>query len=92
MDQTKPAYHNFRTCWWRHGGLGCLLIGAGLSVTLDASAQRMVGQAWWLWGMEGTVGLVMFMSGLGFFGSAVRCLVRMDLSEEEAAQSERKNL
>ena len=56
-------------------------------MTLDASAQRMAGEAWWLWGFEGTLGLVVFMSGLGFFGSAVRYLVRMDLSEEKAGQS-----
>ena len=87
MEQTKPSHQSFRTLWWRHGGLGCLLIGAGLSVTLDASAQRMAGEEWWVWGLEGTAGLVMFMSGLGFFGSAVRYLVRMDLSEEKAGQS-----
>lgn len=73
--------------WWRHGGLGCLLIGAGLSVTMDASAQRIAGGTFWLWGLEGTAGLVMFMSGLGFFGSAVRYLVLMNLSEEESGQS-----
>ena len=87
MEQTKPSHQSFRTLWWRHGGLGCLLIGAGLSVTLDASAQRMAGEEWWVWGLEGTAGLVMFMSGLGFFGSAVRYLVRMDLSEEKDGQS-----
>ena len=87
MDQKKPSHQNLRTLWWRHGGLGCLLIGAGLSVTLDASAQRMAGEEWWVWGFEGTLGLVIFMSGLGFFGSAVRYLVRMDLSEEKAGQS-----
>ena len=82
MDQTKPSHQNLRTLWWRHGGLGCLLIGAGLSVTLDASAQRMVGEAWWLWGLEGTLGLVIFMSGLGFFGSSVRYLVLRDLTNK----------
>ena len=87
MDQTKPSHQNFRTMWWRHVGLWCLLIGAGLSVTLDTSAQRMAGEEWWLWGLEGTLGLVIFMSGLGFFGSAVRYLVRMDLSEGEGVQS-----
>ena len=91
MDQTKPSHQNLRTLWWRHGGLGCLLIGAGLSVTLDASAQRMVGEAWWLWGFEGTLGLVVFMSGLGFFGSAVRYLVLMNLSGTETSQSEGNN-
>lgn len=68
-----------------------MLIGAGLSVTLDASAQRMAGEAWWLWGFEGTLGLVIFMSGLGFFGSSVRYLVLMNLTGEEAAQSEGNN-
>ena len=67
--------------------MGSLLLGAGLSVTLDASAQRMVGGEWWLWGLEGTAGLVIFMSGLGFFGSAVRYLVLKNLAEEETGQS-----
>ena len=81
MDQTKRSHQNFRTLRWLHGGLGCLLIGAGLSVTLDASAQRMAGEEWWLWGFEGTLGLVIFMSGLGFFGSSVRYLVLIDLKD-----------
>ena len=59
-----------------------MLIGAGLSVTLDALAQRIAGEAWWLWGFEGTLGLVIFMSGLGFFGSSVRYLVLKDLTDE----------
>ena len=60
-----------------------MLIGAGLSVTLDASAQRIAGEAWWLWGLEGTLGLVIFMSGLGFFGSSVRYLVLRDLTDKK---------
>ena len=59
-----------------------MLIGAGLSVTLDASAQRIAEEAWWLWGLEGTLGLVIFMSGLGFFGSSVRYLVLKDLKDK----------
>ncbi|MEC8401542.1 MAG: hypothetical protein VXZ16_02960 [Bacteroidota bacterium] len=82
MDTPDQTYQTLRTLWWRHGGLGCLLIGAGLSVTLDASAQRIVGEAWWLWGLEGTLGLVIFMSGLGFFGSSVRYLVLRDLTNK----------
>lgn len=64
-----------------------MLIGAGLSVTLDASAHRMAGEAWWLWGLEGTLGLVILMSGLGFFGSSVRYLVLTNLAEKEGGQS-----
>lgn len=87
MGTPRQTIQSHRSMWWRHGGLGCLLIGAGLSVTLDASAQRIAGGTFWLWGLEGTAGLVMFMSGLGFFGSAVRYLVLMNLSEEESGQS-----
>lgn len=87
MNTPNQSHQRLRTLWWGHGGLGCLLIGAGLSVTLDASAQRIAGGAWWLWGLEGTAGLVMFMSGLGFFGSAVRYLVLLNLSEKEDGQS-----
>ena len=82
MNQTKHSHQTLRALWWRHGGLGCLLIGAGLSVTLDASAQRIAGEAWWHWGFEGTLGLVIFMSGLSFFGSSVRYLVLGDLKEK----------
>ena len=82
MNQTKHSHQTLRALWWRHGGLGCLLIGAGLSVTLDASAQRIAGEAWWLWGFEGTLGLVIFMSGLGFFGSSVRYLVLGELKDK----------
>ena len=87
MGRPQPSRQRLRTLWWRHGSLGSLLIGAGLSVTLDASAQRMIGGEWWLWWLEGTAGLVIFMSGLGFFGSAVRYLVLTNLAEEEAGQS-----
>lgn len=86
MGPTKPSHQNFRTLWWRHGGLGCLLIGAGL-LTLDASAQRMVGVAWWPWGLEGTAGLVLLMRGIGFLRSAFRYLVLMNLAEKEGGQS-----
>ena len=33
-------------------------------------------------GTEGTLGLVVFMSGLGFFGSSVRYLVLRDLTNK----------
>lgn len=63
--------------------MGCLLLGAGLSVTLDASAQRLGEAAWWVWAGEGTLGLVVFMAGMAFFGDAVRYRVHLD---RESAQ------
>ena len=56
-------------------------------MTLDASALRAVGAEWWMWCAEGTLGLVVFMSGLGLFGSAVRCRTLLDLEEERDRQS-----
>ena len=56
----------YRRLWFRSGAIGCTLIGAGLSVTLDALALRMDGAAWWAWGAEGTAGLIVFMAGLAF--------------------------
>ena len=81
--QTKQ----FKFKWLKHGGFGCLLIGAGLSVVLDASALRAVGAEWWMWFAEGTLGLVVFMSGLGLFGSSVRWRTLLDLEEERDRQS-----
>jgi len=82
MGQHKLKTSQHRMLWWRHGALGFISIGTGLSVTLDASAQRMANQVWWIWTVEGTLGLIVFMSGLGLFGSAVRHLVLMDLSKK----------
>ena len=83
----KRQTKQLKAKWLRHGGFGCLLIGAGLSVTLDASALRAAGAEWWMWCAEGTLGLVVFMSGLGLFGSAVRCRTLLDLGEEPDRQS-----
>lgn len=69
---------SLRTLWWQRGATGCLLIGTGLSVTLDALAQRLGEAGWWVWAGEGTVGLVVFMAGMAFFGDAVRYRVHMD--------------
>ena len=73
---------NNRTLWFRSGAIGCTLIGTGLSVTLDALAQRLGDAAWWIWVLEGTAGLVVFMAGLAFFGDAVRYRVHMDRDEQ----------
>ncbi|HBP45092.1 MAG TPA: hypothetical protein DD635_04270 [Flavobacteriales bacterium] len=69
---------NYRNLWFRSGAIGCSLLGAGLSVTLDALACRLNDASWWVWVTEGMVGLVVFMSGLAFFGDAIRYRVHMD--------------
>ncbi|MDA0912929.1 MAG: hypothetical protein O2818_05640 [Bacteroidetes bacterium] len=72
------AIKALRRKWLTHGGVGCLLIGTGFSITLDASARKLGTAHWFVWSGEGTVGLIVMMSGLAFFGSAVRYLVHMD--------------
>ena len=68
----------YRKRWFRRGAIGCTLIGAGLSIALDALAHRLNDADWWIWTGEGTAGLVGFMAGLAFFGDAVRYRVHMD--------------
>ena len=87
LSDMGQRVQQLKSTWLRHGGFGCLLMGAGLSVTLDASALRAAEAEWWVWCAEGTLGLVVFMSGLGLFGSAVRCRTLLDLEEERDRQS-----
>lgn len=72
-----------RRKWLVHGGVGCLLIGSGLSITLDAAARKTNASHWLIWSSEGTLGLIILMSGLAFFGSAVRYLVLMDIARQK---------
>ena len=67
-----------RKRWFTHGTTGFLLIGTGVSVTLDAALRRPAEPQWEVWVAEGTLGLVLLMAGLAFFGSAVRYRVHMD--------------
>lgn len=71
-------HNQYRKLWFRSGAIGCTLLGAGLSIALDALACRMHGDHWFQWAGEGTLGLVVFMSGMAFFGNAVRYRVHMD--------------
>lgn len=53
-------------------------MGCGVSVLFDAAYRRLSETVWEIWITEGTIGFVLMMSGLAFFGSAVRYLVHMD--------------
>lgn len=50
-------------------GLGLALVGAGLSIAIDAGTRRAAGRSWVA---RGTGGLVAVGSGLSVFGDAVR--------------------
>lgn len=76
-----------RKRWFSHATTGALALGTGISLIFDASYRRFseeVAEIWWL---EGSLGFVLFMTGLAFFGSAVRYMVHMDRIAE---YSERK--
>ena len=51
---------------------GLVLLGAGLSVAMDASTRRALGHDRSCWVARGTVGLALVGSGLSVFGDAVR--------------------
>ena len=67
-----------RRQWLVHGTASFLLFGAGVSVIFDAAFRRMSEAQWEIWVVEGTVGLGLMMTGLAYFGSAIRHLVHMD--------------
>ena len=82
-----------RRRWWSHGTASFLLFGAGVSVIFDAAFRRMAEAHWEIWVIEGTIGLGLMMTGLAYFGSAVRYLVHMDRIAEHSdrrARSRRK--
>ena len=55
----------------RYGGAGLALVGAGLSVAMDAGARRMRGAETATWVTRGTLGLCLVGAGLSVFGEAV---------------------
>lgn len=67
-----------RKRWMTQGMVSFLLLGAGLSVVFDAAYRRIAEAHWEIWTAEGTLGLLLLMTGLAFFGSSVRYLVHMD--------------
>lgn len=71
-----------RKRWFAQGTTAFVLFGTGICVIFDAAFRRMSEAHWEIWVVEGTVGLILMMAGLAFFGSAVRYLVHMDRINE----------
>jgi hypothetical protein len=57
---------------WALAPVGLVLVGAGLSVSIDAALRRAAGAGTRRWVGQGTIGLVVLNSGLSVFGDAVR--------------------
>jgi len=66
MDSSK---HKRR--WLIFAPLGLVLIGAGLSMAIDAGFYRMSGADSINWVLYGTGALIVFNAGLSFFGQAI---------------------
>ena len=54
-----------------HAGVGLALVGAGLSVAMDAGLRRASGASIGRWVGRGTIGLTLVGAGLSVFGEAV---------------------
>lgn len=63
--------------WLLYAVAGLLLIGAGLSLTIDAALMRLKEPNTHYWFYYGTFGLVVFNSGVCFFGQAVIYKVKL---------------
>ena len=62
---------DLRRSWLAYGGVGLALVGAGLSVAMDAGHRRAGGAGAAEWTTRGTVGLTLVGAGLSVFGEAV---------------------
>jgi hypothetical protein len=67
--------------WLLHGGIGAVLIGTGLCLTLEVSHWKQVGATTLEWVVAGTISLSIFMAGISFIANAVRYRIRMDKSK-----------
>lgn len=52
-------------------GVSLALIGMGLSISIEAGFWKSNGRPLWEWISMGTIGLVLFNSGLSLFGEAI---------------------
>jgi hypothetical protein len=66
MNQNKH-----RKRWLIFAPLGLILVGAGLSMAIDAGAYRASGADTLNWVLYGTGALVVFNAGLCFFGQSI---------------------
>lgn len=62
---------SLRHTWLAYGGGGLALVGAGLSVAMDAGLRRGGGARASSWVSRGTLGLSLVGAGLSVFGEAV---------------------
>jgi hypothetical protein len=50
--------------WLISGGFGCILIGTGFSIGVEASHWKHDGDPLWVWVTGGTLGIAILMAGI----------------------------
>ena len=71
LSPRPEADYDLETRRLRWGGAGLALVGAGLSVAMDAGLRRERGADALRWVGQGTLGLCLLGAGLSVFGEAV---------------------
>ncbi len=71
-----------RTKWLLCAVAGILLFGFGLSVVTAAGYKKGVGDAFYIWFLMGTYGLIITALGLVSLGQAIRFRVLMDINKK----------
>lgn len=68
MKQTDIAMtsEQAKRTYWLFGGLGCALIGFGLSLLVESGFIKHSDRPDWHWVVLGTLSLVFIMSGINF--------------------------
>jgi hypothetical protein len=70
--------YSLTTNYWIAGGIGCSLLGAGISVLIEAGfAKHAVDAQWQSWFWMGLLGLIVFNSGIGFIGTAIQYQIKL---------------
>jgi uncharacterized membrane protein YdcZ (DUF606 family) len=50
--------------WLVSGALGCILVGTGFSIGVEASHWKHRGEDWWIWVGGGTLGIAILIVGI----------------------------
>jgi len=72
-------YNSNKVQWLLRGGLGASLTGFGISYLTTVSLLRYDGAPFWNWFAQGTLALIIFISGICLIADAVRFRIKMEV-------------
>lgn len=76
MAKKTADYH--KRYWLIQAPLGLILIGAGMSLAIEVGTWKAAGATTPTWVLWGTFALVLFNSGLCFFGDSILHRIRYE--------------